>query len=205
MEAKICGVKDLETLEFITTHTNAPEFIGFICNYKKSKRFIKLADLKKILKVKKRKSNYVAVLVKPTLSEISQITKLPFDYYQIYDLPPKEIIKIKEKNKVKIIVAITVKEKNDVLAYKKYINVADIILFDSKGYEKSIPFNHHLINNIKLKTRVMLAGDIQINDNFNNYKKITNILDISGGLETSGLKDISKISIFLEKIKQIND
>ena len=37
------------------------------------------------------------------------------------------------------------------------------------------------------------------------YKKIVDIIDISGGLETSGLKDISKISIFLNKIKQIND
>jgi phosphoribosylanthranilate isomerase len=28
---------------------------------------------------------------------------------------------------------------------------------------------------------------------------------MSGGLETSGLKDISKINIFLKKIKHIND
>ena len=37
------------------------------------------------------------------------------------------------------------------------------------------------------------------------YKKIADIIDISGGLETSGLKDISKIEIFLNKVKQIND
>ena len=35
--------------------------------------------------------------------------------------------------------------------------------------------------------------------------KITNIIDISGGLETSGLKDISKIDIFLNKVKKAND
>ena len=45
----------------------------------------------------------------------------------------------------------------------------------------------------------MLAGDIQIEDKLENYKKIADIIDISGGLETSGLKDISKINIFLEK------
>ena len=38
-----------------------------------------------------------------------------------------------------------------------------------------------------------------------NYKEIADIIDISGGLETSGLKDFSKINIFLNKIKQIND
>jgi phosphoribosylanthranilate isomerase len=51
----------------------------------------------------------------------------------------------------------------------------------------------------------MLAGNIQIDDDLENYNKITDIIDISGGLETSGLKDISKINIFLNKIKQIKN
>ena len=49
--------------------------------------------------------------------------------------------------------------------------------------------------------KVMLAGNIQINDDLKNYYKIADIVDISGGLETSGLKDISKIEIFLNKVK----
>ena len=51
----------------------------------------------------------------------------------------------------------------------------------------------------------MLAGNIKIEDKLENYKEIADIIDISGGLETSGLKDILKINIFLEKIKQINN
>ena len=51
----------------------------------------------------------------------------------------------------------------------------------------------------------MLAGNIQIEDNLENYTEIADIIDISGGLETSGLKDISKINIFLNKIKLINN
>ena len=51
----------------------------------------------------------------------------------------------------------------------------------------------------------MLAGNIQLNDNIENYKKIADIIDISGGLESSGLKDISKIKIFLNKIKNLNN
>ena len=49
----------------------------------------------------------------------------------------------------------------------------------------------------------MIAGNIQINDDLENYKKIADIIDISGGLETSGVKDKSKIDIFLNKIKQV--
>jgi Phosphoribosylanthranilate isomerase len=38
-----------------------------------------------------------------------------------------------------------------------------------------------------------------------NLKKVCNYVDISGGMETSGLKDISKIDIFLNKVKKVND
>ena len=49
----------------------------------------------------------------------------------------------------------------------------------------------------------MLAGNIKFNDNLGNYEKIANYLDLSGGLETSGLKDTSKIEIFLNNINKI--
>ena len=109
------------------------------------------------------------------------------------------------KYKTKIIIAITVKDQNDTIKYLEYNELADIILFDSKGYEKSMSFDHQLIKNIKINKELMLAGNIQIEDNLENYKEIADIIDISGGLETSGLKDISKINIFLNKIKLINN
>ena len=203
MKAKICGISDSNTLKYITNHPYPPEYIGFIVNYKKSKRFVEFNDLKKLLEIKKKKSKYVAVLVKPTDKELKKISKLPFDYYQIYDLKNDEIKLIKKKYKINIIVAITVKDKNDVLMYNNYKNVADIFLFDSKGYEKSMSFDHKLIKDLRSNTEIMLAGNIQIDDDLENYNKITDIIDISGGLETSGLKDISKINIFLNKIKKI--
>ena len=61
-------------------------------------------------------------------------------------------------------------------------------------------FKHSLIKDIKFDKEVMLAGNIKFNDELENFKKIADIIDISGGVETSGLKDISKIEIFLNKI-----
>jgi phosphoribosylanthranilate isomerase len=205
MESKICGVSDSKTLKYLTEHLNPPEYIGFIVNYPKSKRFVKISLLKELLKIDKNNSKYVAVLVQPDEGVLEEIKDLPFDYYQIYDCTPVEIKFIKKKYNRKIIVAITVKDQNDVLKYMKYNDHAEIILFDSKGYEKSISFDHQLIKNLKINKKLMLAGNIQIDDNLENYKKIVDILDISGGLETSGLKDILKIDIFLNKIKQNND
>ena len=205
MKVKICGISDPNTLKYITDHPYPPEYIGFIVNYKKSKRFVEFNDLKKLLEIKRKKSKYVAVLVKPTDKELKKISTLPFDCYQIYDLKNDEIKLIKEKYKINIIVAITVKDKQDVLMHNNYKDVADIFLFDSKGYEKSMSFDHKLIKDLRSNTEIMLAGNIQIDDDLENYNKITDIIDISGGLETSGLKDISKINIFLNKIKQIKN
>ena len=202
---KICGISDSKTLEFLTSHPTPPKMIGFICNWPKSKRFVEHDKLKELLKVDKKKSEYVAVLVKPTENILEKIKDLPFDYYQLYDCNPSDVKSIKEKYNKKIIVAITVKDQNDTVRYLEYNELADIILFDSKGYEKSMSFDHQLIKNIKINKELMLAGNIQIEDNLENYKEIADIIDISGGLETSGLKDISKINIFLNKIKLINN
>ena len=202
---KICGISDSKTLEFLTSHPTPPKMIGFICNWPKSKRFVEHDKLKELLKVDKKKSEYVAVLVKPSENILEKIKDLPFDYYQLYDCTPADVKSIKEKYNKKIIVAITVKDQNDTVRYLEYNELADIILFDSKGYEKSMSFDHQLIKNIKINKELMLAGNIQIEDNLENYKEIADIIDISGGLETSGLKDISKINIFLNKIKLINN
>jgi phosphoribosylanthranilate isomerase len=202
---KICGISDSKTLEFLTSHPTPPKMIGFICNWPKSKRFVEHDKLRELLKVDKKKSEYVAVLVKPSENILEKIKDLPFDYYQLYDCTPAEVKSIKEKYNKKIIVAITVKDQNDTVRYLEYNELADIILFDSKGYEKSMSFDHQLIKNIKINKELMIAGNIQIEDKIANYKEIADIIDISGGLETSGLKDISKINIFLNKIKLINN
>ena len=201
MKLKICGISDTKTLEYLTTHPNSPKYIGFIVNYPKSKRFVELDKLKNILKINKNNSQYVAVLVNPNRDILEKIKDLSFDYYQIYDCSSDEIKFIKEKYKKKIIVAITIKDQKDVVKFTEYKECADILLFDSKGYEKSLSFDHQLIKNLRIDKELMLAGNLQIEDNLENYKEITDIIDISGGLETSGLKDISKINTFLNKIK----
>ena len=205
MKLKICGISDSKTLDYLTTHPYPPEYIGFIVNYPKSKRFVKFDRLNDLLKIDKKNSKYVAVLVNPNEGILEKIKDLHFDYYQIYDCSSDEIKYIKQKYQKKIIVAITIKDPNDVVKFIEYNECADIILFDSKGYEKSLSFDHQLIKNLKIDKELMLAGNIHIGDNLQNYKEIADIIDISGGLETSGLKDTSKINIFLNKIKQIND
>ncbi|WP_023649063.1 phosphoribosylanthranilate isomerase [Candidatus Pelagibacter ubique] len=203
--SKICGISDLNTLNFIINHPYPPQFIGFICNYKKSSRYVEVEQLNELLKLDKKKINFVAVLVKPDGDILEKIKHLPFDYYQIYDCTPDEIKEIRRKYNKKIITALTIKDKTDVEKYQLFSEITDIYLFDSKGYEKSMAFDHSLIEKIKINKPLMIAGNIKVNDNLENYKKIADILDISGGLETSGVKDKSKIDIFLNNVEQIKN
>ena len=202
---KICGIKDSVTLNYIINHSHPPKFIGFICNYPKSSRYVELNSLNKLLNIKKNKSEFVAVLVKPNNKILEEIKSLPFDYDQLYDCTPDEIKIIKQKYRKKIITALTIKDKSDVLRYKSFVDVTDVYLFDSKGYEKSHSFDHKLIENIKLDKELMLAGNLKFDDNLKNYEKIANYLDLSGGLETSGLKDKSKINIFLNNFNKLKN
>ena len=202
---KICGVKDTDTLNYIINHPYPPTFIGFICNYPKSSRYVELKPLKRLLNVRKNKIKFVAVLVKPNNKILEEIKNLPFDYYQIYDCTPDTIKNIKQKYQKKIITALTIENESDVLKYKSFVDVTDVYLFDSKGYEKTQSFDHKLINNIKLNRELMLAGNIKFDDNLKNYEKIANYLDLSGGLETSGLKDTSKIDFFLNNLNKLKN
>ena len=199
---KICGVSDPNTLEFIINHPYPPNYVGFITNYKKSKRFVDYEKLKTLINVKKKNVNFVSVMVKPSDEFLKKIYDLDFDYYQLYDVTPEKTKKIKKNKQIKIISAITINEKKDVDKYKDYLGISEIILFDGKGYEKSISFNHKLLDGLPSSIDKMIAGDIKIED-IPKFKDKDFIIDISGSLENNeGKKDIEKINNLLNLVKK---
>ena len=201
---KICGISDPKTLTYIVDHPHPPQFVGFIVNWKASSRYVELDRLKELLNIDKKKSKYVAVVVKNDESTLEKIKDLPFDYYQMYDCSAEEIIKIKEKYNKKIIAALTIENKEDIKKYKEYENISEIILFDSKGYEKSMSFDHNLLDEVEDPIEKMIAGNIKIED-VTNFKNKHYILDVSGSLESSkGVKDINKIDKFLNTVHNIS-
>ena len=194
---KICGICDLETLKYILNHKYPPKFIGFISNYKKSKRFVDYKKLKILTNVDRKFTNFVSVLVNPDDKTLDMIKNLNFDYYQLYDVGPKRAKIIKKKYKVKIITAITIKDQIDVDQYEDYLKVSDIVLFDGKGYEKSIGFDHKLLDSVPNSVNKMIAGNIKIED-IAKFKNKNIFIDLSGALENkSGKKDVLKINKLL--------
>ena len=200
---KICGISDPKTLNYILNHPNPPKFIGFITNYKKSKRFVEYEILEELLDVDKKEVNFISVLVDPDDEILEKIKNLNFDYYQLYDVEPERTKEIKIKYGIKIITALTISGEDDVLKYKNYQAISDIILFDSKGYHKSESFDHKLLNIVPNELNKMIAGNIQIED-ISNFKNKDFIIDLSGSLEdVNGKKDINKINKLLNLFAKI--
>ena len=202
---KICGVSDPKTLNYILDHRHKPSMIGFITNYEKSRRFVEYEKLKDLINVDKKNVSFVSVLVNPNDEILEKIKDLNFDYYQLYDVDPKRTEEIKSKYKIKIITAITVSIKDDVVKYKEYSDISDVILFDSKGYHKSESFDHNLLNEVPNELNKMIAGNIQIED-IPNFKNKNFMIDLSGALEDeNGKKDIKKIDKLLNTVHNINN
>ena len=200
--AKICGLT--ETIHVEKCLEYGASMCGFILFFPKSHRNLSLEKAKELTSFKHSKSN-VAVMVQPNKSQLDSIKNLNFQYYQIYgDQDPDEINEIKKKYDVKIIKALTIETMEDVLKWKKYELTSDIILFDSIGKEKSLSFNHSLLKYVPTNIKKMVAGNIQIQD-LEKISKITDIVDVSGAVETKKKKDLNKIKEFFLKVKEINE
>jgi phosphoribosylanthranilate isomerase len=203
MQAKVCGLTTTEQVETCVSY--GANFCGFILNYQKSHRFINYQVAKKLTEIKKYNTYYVGVLVNPSKEELVMFSNLNLDYFQIYGNYSKEKInEIKINCKKKIIMSLQIKDKQDVLKYKIYEKVADIILFDSSGLQQSLSWDYNWIKQVPSSITKMLAGNVDI-AMLESLKEITDIVDVSGALETDKVKDLNKIKNFLKKIKQIND
>jgi len=203
MKVKICGLSTAEQVQ--TSIKYGADFCGFILNYPTSHRFIEFEKAKELTKIEKKNTKYVAVLVNPNEDELEKFSKLNIDYFQIYGNYNSNLISnIKSKFNKKIIATIQVKNKKDVLNYKQFQDVADIILWDSSGLEYSLDWNFNWIHSVPNNITKMIAGNINI-DKLKKILKLADIVDVSGALETNKVKDIIKIKNFLNSLKKLNN
>ena len=203
MKLKVCGLSNPKEVEICVK--NNVNFCGFILNYPKSHRYISFEKAKELLNIDKNKTQYVGVLVEPSLEELKKFSQLNLDYFQLYgQYDNKSLENIKNKFKKKVIATIQVKSKSDIKFYKNLQDASDIILWDSSGYEKSLSQKHSWIKNIKIKGEKMIAGNIT-KDKLGDLSKLADIIDVSGALETNEVKDTQKIIEFVTCLKNINN
>ena len=202
MKLKVCGLSSSTEVE--TCVSLGVNYCGFILNYPKSHRYVTLDKVKNLTNIYKKNTKYVGVLVKPTQEELNKFSKLNLDYFQLYgDYNSRQLIKIKDKFKKKIISTIQVKKKEDIDKYKLIENDSNIILWDSSGYEESLSWDYNWLKPVSTKVEKMIAGNITF-DKIKNLVNLADTIDVSGALETNKVKDINKIKKFTAEIRKIS-
>ena len=181
------------------------DFLGFIF-YEKSPRNIKISDLDILNDYNRKNALFTAVTVDADNQMIDQISSKNIQCLQLHGSETNERIEeIKNRSKLKIIKTIQVKNENDIIKYKKYIN-ADYILFDTPSMERSIEFPSNLIQKLPIGKNFALAGSIS-EQNIENIAKLgIKWCDLSSKLESKlGYKDHTKIKKFMNKVRSLNE
>ena len=203
MKLKICGLSNSQEINVCVD--NGVDYCGFILNFPKSHRFISFDKANELTKIEKKNTKYVGVLVNPQDEELKKFASLNLDYFQIYGNFEKNfLLDIKRRYKKKLICALQVKNQEDIKRYKGIEDVADVILWDSSGYEKSLSWDFNWLKGVSIKGEKMVAGNITL-DKLDFINELTDSIDVSGALETNKVKDINKIKKFISEIKRLND
>lgn len=200
MKLKVCGMKFSENISEI--ESLKPDFMGFIF-YKKSKRFFNESKL-----ILNDKINRVGVFVNQEINEvIDNIKKYKLDYVQLHG---EEDVRycLSIKSICKVIKVFKIDDTFNFDKVKKFENVSDYYLFDTKtnlhgGSGKK--FNWEILKNYNSKKYFFLSGGISEND-IEEIKEIRKIypiigIDINSKFELPNLKkDRAKIKSLIDKI-----
>ena len=208
-EIKICGINDEISMNAaINCKAN---YIGLVF-YQNSPRNVSFNLCNKLLKLRNKFSNIVALTVNPDddfLIEIKKIVKP--DYIQLHGNENSiRCADIKKKINIPLIKAINVSNKVDLLRKtKEFDDICDMLLLDAPS--EALPggngkkFDWDILRGFKSKKKWMLAGGLNIN-NIKNAVDVTKApaIDISSGLEIrKGFKDPKLIEEFMIKCKNL--
>ncbi len=203
---KVCGLKHPTTIQNITTTES--DWLGFIF-YEKSPRYVneKLYPIIHNITGKIK----VGVFVNESEKKIREIMqKCDLQMVQLHGDELPQLCENLSKE-YKIIKAISIKTKEDLLQVSDYDAVVDYFLFDTKKSGQyggtGEKFNWRLLRDYKGKTPFLLSGGIQISD-LEHLHQFEHELcvgyDINSGFEiTPGEKNVDLVTAFIQKIKNI--
>ena len=194
---KICGLSRLEDISAV--NALKPEYIGFVF-FKKSRRYVspeKALELKKILD---KEIKAVGVFVDEDIKTVEKFLKSGIiDIAQLHGNETDDYIKsLKELTVQPVIKAFKIRSLSDIEKAEK--SLADMILLDA-GMGNGKVFDWSLVSGFKRP--YFLAGGL---DCTNAQSAVSQLhpyaLDVSSGVETGGLKDIQKMTAFINAVRK---
>ena len=194
---KICGLSRLEDISAV--NALKPEYIGFVF-FKKSRRYVspeKALELKKILD---KEIKAVGVFVDEDIKTVEKFLKSGIiDIAQLHGNETDDYIKsLKELTGKSVIKSLKIRSSSDIENVEKWM--ADIILLDA-GMGDGKVFDWSLVSGFKRP--YFLAGGL---DCTNAQSAVSQLhpyaLDVSSSVETGGLKDIQKMTAFINAVRK---
>ena len=148
-KVKICGLKS--SFKFEQGDFNDLKWLGLVF-YKNSPRNISLSHASNILKKSSDKLIPVAVVVNKSIEEVKEFKSIGIKTIQLHGNESPEYCELLfKKYNYKLIKAISVKNKEDIIASYKYKKYCDYILFDAKSNNTALPGGNGVSFNWSIK------------------------------------------------------
>ncbi|HEX54752.1 MAG: N-(5'-phosphoribosyl)anthranilate isomerase [Candidatus Altiarchaeales archaeon] len=205
-KVKICGITNREDASMAVKY--GADALGFIA-IDESPRFLKISEIAKICQEIPVFVSRVLVLKSEDLNLVKYASRIGIQYLQLYqDIEIEFLRRIKEDTNLGIIKHIPVDE-NAIENARRYEEVADAILLDTKtpnslggtGKTHDWDISRDVVKNVEKP--VILAGGLNPENVREAIKKVKPYaVDVSSGVESKpGKKDKKKVEEFIRNAK----
>ena len=202
LKIKICGLSRVEDIECV--NKLQPDFIGFVF-YPQSKRYVTVAQASELKQILSPKIKAVGVFVNSLPEDVAKIANADIiDYIQLHgDEDEVYITKLKALTKKPIIKAVRVKDEETLRSLDAY--PVEYLLLDTyqKGVYGGTGQRMEIdLTKVHLEQPYFLAGGLDANNvavATQNTQAVA--VDVSGGVETDGVKDPAKIAAFIKAVR----
>lgn len=208
VNAKICGLSTPETVGAAIRH--GASHVGFVF-FPKSPRNLDAARAAALVALVPPHVAKVGVFVDPDDALIDQAIGIGgIDTLQLHGKEaPERLAAIRARHPdIALWKAIPVRTRADLAAAKAHAGIADLILYDAKTPEGTLPggmglrFDWTLLDGFAHPQRWALSGGIDAG-NVERAQAVTGarLIDVSSGVETGpGIKAVDKIAAFLQRV-----
>jgi len=211
---KICGIT--EKIHAFTAIEAGADFIGLV--FAPSKRQVPPAIAREIISaVRKEKQSLkiAGVFVNTPPSEVNQIADFcaldwvqlsgdePWEYCSSITRPIIKAIRINQQRPEEICAEFI--ENTKMLPPGKIIPLLDSQVQDQYG-GTGITFDWEIAGQVAQRFPVIIAGGLNPENVATAIKAVSPWgVDVSSGVETTGVKDIAKIKAFIEAVRRVNE
>lgn len=190
-KVKICGLSTAAAVEAAVKA--GADYIGFV--FAASPRQVSLAQAKELAGLVPPSVQKVGVFVSPSLDQLEEaISAVGLDLVQIHGDFDNSLIKLVSRP---VIRAYQVKKGLDQISQE-----AAYILFDAPLAGSGQTFDWQAVNTSKIQQPFFVAGGLKaanVREAIRHFAPYA--VDVSSGVETDGVKDVDKITEFIERVK----